>query len=54
MEILDNNSSFPFYYYGSIYSTLITLKAGAPSVQDKRHIGLPFGTPNAASDSKTY
>lgn len=30
-EILANNSSFPFYYYGSIYSTLITSKAGATS-----------------------
>lgn len=54
MEILDINSSFPFYYYGSIYSTLITSNAGATSGQDKRHIGLPFGTPYAASDSNTY
>lgn len=51
-EIFDINSSFPFYYYGSIQSTLITFKAEAPSVQDKRHIRFPFGTPCAASDQE--
>lgn len=53
-EILAINSRLLFYYYSSIYSTLITSKAGATSGQDKRHIGLPFGTPYAASDSNAY
>ena len=39
------NISFPFYYYGSIYSTLITLQVREPSFQDKKHVELLFGIP---------
>lgn len=41
-EIFHMNISLPFYYYSSIYSTLITLKARQPSFKDKKHVAL-FG-----------
>lgn len=44
-QIFHINLNFPFYYYGSICSTLITLKARVPSVQDKGCIQLSFGIP---------